>query len=191
MNTIKNKRSKLLVIILILAALTVFSGCQPITPGKQEAQPQSTPKPTVAAPQPKEQAPEDLKGFTEYKIREQLGKKTNDGRDRIKNVGVEGSEVIIELNGNNAFSADMTVRGMLMDSRKLLESLSMREDVNAVSISEYLEVEDIGGGTVPEWVFTLRVDNEGLEKVAEGDFLLNDLPKLAKEYKIHPNFNKE
>jgi hypothetical protein len=77
-----------------------------------------------------------------------------------------------------------------MDSKKILESLSKRQDVNDVSISEYLDVEDIDGGTVEEWVFTLTLDRKGLDKVVSGDYLLNDLTKLAKEYKLHPNFNR-
>lgn len=77
-----------------------------------------------------------------------------------------------------------------MDSKKILESLSKRKDVSSVSISEYLDVEDIGGGMVEEWVFTLALDRSGLDKVASGDYLLNDLTKLATVYKLHPNFTR-
>jgi hypothetical protein len=66
--------------------------------------------------------------------------------------------------------------------------LSKRQEVSGVSISEYLDVEDIGGGMVEEWVFTLALDRKGLDRVASGDYLLNDLVDMAKEYKIHPNF---
>lgn len=191
----KNKKVMLLSVVAIITALAVFAGCQPQSPDKQNAQLQDNTEPAAVAVQPQKQAPEDLKDFTEYTIKEQLGEKSKGGKDRIRSINIAGSgaekEVVIDLNGNDAFSAEMTVRGMLMDSKKILDLLSKRQDVKAVSVSEYLDVEDIGGGTVEEWVFTLVLDKEGLDKVAGGDYLLNDLPKLAKEYKLHPNLKRD
>lgn len=194
LKALKEKKALLFLIVVIIIALITFAGCQTQNPEEQGTTPQNNTAPTVAAPQPQEQAPEDLKGFTDYTIRKQLGEKNNIGKDRIRKTEIEGSSadnlVTIELNGNDAFLADITVRGMLMDSKKVLGPLSKRQDVSSVSISEYLEVDDIGGGTVDEWVFTITLDRKGLDKVAGGDYLLDDLTKLAKVYKLHPNFNK-
>lgn len=188
------KKAPLLLAVIVIAAVTAFAGCQPQSPVRQEVQPQTSPEPTVAAPQPQEQVPEDLKGAAEYTIRKQLGEKSKTGNDRIRSLSIEGSgsesEVIIELNGNDAFSGNMTIRGMLMDCKKILEPLSKRQDLKSVSVSEYLDVEEIGGGTVAEWVFTLTLDRKGLDRIASGDYLLNDMTDFAKEYKIHPNFMK-
>jgi hypothetical protein len=190
----KEKKEVLFFTVVIIAAFIIFTGCQPKSSDKQNTQPKNNASPAVAVPQQQEQVPEDLKGFTEYIIKKQLGDKSNGGKDRMKSVSIEGSgsdnAVTIELNGNDAFTGDMTVRGMLMDSKKILEPLSKRQDVGSVSVSEYLDVDDIGGGKVPEWVFTLTMDRSGLDKVAEGDYLLNDLTKLATVYKIHPNWMK-
>lgn len=188
----KDKKVLLLLIVAIIAAMFAFIGCQPQSSDKQEKQPQNNTTPAVAVPKPQEQAPEDLKGFTEYTIKEQLGEKSKVGKDRIKMIDIKGSGkdsvVTIDLNGNDVFTADMTVRGMLMDSKKIFDSLAKRPDVSSVSISEYLDVDDIGGGKVEEWVFTLALDRKGLDVVAGGDYLLDDLTKMAAVYKLHPNF---
>ncbi|MHB1391989.1 MAG: hypothetical protein ACYCYE_02745 [Clostridia bacterium] len=192
MKILKKKKALLLLNAVIIIALTSFVGCQPQSPDKQNTQPQNNAAPAAVTTQPPEQAPEDLKGFTEYTIKKQLGEKSKGGKDRIIGISIEGSDkdriVNIELNGNDGYTADMTVRGMLMDSRKILDTLSKRKDVSSVSVSEYLDVEDIGGGTVEEWVFTLALDRKGLDNVAGGDYLLNDLTKMAVVYKLHPNF---
>jgi hypothetical protein len=196
LKVLMEKKASFLLIAAIIITLIAFVGCQPQSLDKQDAKPLNNAAPAVATPQsqPQEQAPEDLKGFSEYTVKKQLGEKSNGGKERIRKISIEGTGedniVVIELNGNDAYTADMTIRGMLMDSKKILESLSKRQDVNDVSISEYLDVEDIDGGTVEEWVFTLTLDRKGLDKVVSGDYLLNDLTKLAKEYKLHPNFNR-
>jgi hypothetical protein len=193
LKVLKEKSALLLLIIVIVLAQTAFVGCQPQAADKQSEQPQKDASEAVITPQPQEQIPEDLEGFTEYTIKKQVGEKNNIGKDKIKKITVEGSEkeriVIIELNANDSFSADLTIRGMLMDSKKILEPLSKRQDVSGVSVAEYLDVEDIDGSKTEEWVYTLILDRKGLDKVIEGDYLLDELPKLAKEYKVHPNFN--
>ncbi len=192
LKVLKKKEVLLLLVVVIMSSVTAFVGCQSQGSDKQDTQPKNDAAPAVVTPQPLEQAPEELKGFTEYTIKKQLGEKSSGGKDRIKKINIEGngkdSIVNIELNGNDIYTADMTVRGMLMDSKKILGTLSKRQDVGSVSVSEYLDVEDIGGGTVEEWVFNLTLDRKGLDKVAGGDYLLNDLTKLAVVYKLHPNF---
>lgn len=191
MKILKDNKTLLLLIVVIIVSMIAFSGCQPKVTESQNTPLQSNASPSLETPKQQEQVPEDLKGFTEYTIKKQLGEKSNGGKARVKSISVEDSGkesvVTIELNGNDAYIADMTVRGMLMDSKNILEPLSKRQDVAGVSISEYLDVEDIGGGTVEEWVFTLVMDRKGLDRIATGDYMLSDLTEMAVEYKIHPN----
>lgn len=186
----KNRATWIFAAVIIVAAIAVFTstrlyGSKGETARLQEGAPKQ-------AETPKQEAvPEDLKGFTEYMVKKELGSQTSNYKDRIRSIDIKESQgksdVTVELNGNDGFTKEMTVRGMLMDCKRLFKQLSQREDINKVTVTEYLEVEDIDGSLMDEWAYTLTMDKSNMDRFIEENLPLNDITGLAEEYKLHPN----
>jgi len=157
---------------------TENSGLQQAVHGKEE-------------PQQQETVPEEIKAFAEYAVNKELGTQTGNYKERIRSIDVittDGrSDITIELNGNDGYTKEMTVRGFLMDTKKLLQQFSTREDIAKVTITEYLEVEDLDGSLMDEWASTMVITKDNMDKFINENLNLTELPGLTLEYKLHPN----
>ncbi|MGE5629594.1 MAG: hypothetical protein ACM3TR_00695 [Caulobacteraceae bacterium] len=184
--------------IVILAVFTVFSVSRAMGAEQQQKEAQGNAQQEIKKQQEvktqKEEAPADLKEYSAYIVKRELGDKNSKYKDRLRNVEISKSRnennVVIELNGNDGFTKEMTIRGMLMDCKKIYKGLAERKDISKVTVSEYLEVADMDGSPMDEWVFTLSIDKNELDKAVSENTPVDELPKAAYEYKLHPNLEK-
>lgn len=189
MKQIKRRRVLLWALAVIIALVSLAASRLYGSGSKTEEVP-DIPKKEAGAPQ-QEPVPSDLKGFTEYIVKKELGAQTSNYKDRIRIIEIKQvdnkGDVTIELNGNDGFTKEITVRGMMMDSKKLFKQLSQRDDINKVTVTEYLEVDDMDGSIIDEWAFTMVMEKSKIDKIAKENLPLDDLLTLAEEYKLHPN----
>lgn len=120
-------------------------------------------------------------------IHAELNTKTNNDRARIVSVGEQHTKYVIELNGDDNFTAGAIKGQMLMDSVKVFEEVAKHEEIEGnVVVDWYMTVVDTYGNEKESKVLTVELMQETLDKVNWANFDWHNFEEIAVKYEEHP-----
>lgn len=155
-----------------------------ITDGKDNTNTsQAAPNTTnIETPEPVSDTDKQLTDF----IHAELKKKTNGDRERIVSIGEQYNKFVIELNGDDNFSAGAIKGNMLMNSLKVFEEVSGYGLSGNVVINWFMPLTDTYGNESNTNVLTVELSQETLSKINWTNFNWRDFENVADKYREHP-----
>lgn len=132
--------------------------------------------------------------YLKYMVKETLGEKTNMGKPIFVSVS-DGDLGIkeIKLNGSENITNNMTKKGMLIDTRDYLKSISKNKKVlklKGISLIFQMELIDKYGNEKEERVLIVTVSIDTLKKINWDNFIFDDIENVADTYFVHPALEK-
>lgn len=157
---------------------------------------------TVPAPAPyqyEQETPKTPEKVIEEKFIQILGDKTNMGDKRVIQIEVFTYDIVnnyqnvdIEYMADENLTTGLTRFGMWMDAQEVLEDLPLvlSSQVMKITLNPHLELVDRYGNELIGRVMTIRVTRETWEKINWGNFITDNIPKIAETYWEHPTLSR-
>ncbi|WP_026572513.1 hypothetical protein [Bacillus sp. UNC438CL73TsuS30] len=157
---------------------------------------------TAAVPVVKEEPQKKLSLQEKIKqdINKKLGSKTNNKTKRIAKLEANdhmGTEkqgdkiVLITLAGDENLTAKLTIKGMLMDSNKVFQSIFKNNEVEEVTIFWQYPMTDAYGKSKDENVIKISLTKETFKKIEWENFYYNNYKTIADQFWMHPALSNE
>ncbi len=125
-------------------------------------------------------------------INKELGKETNNDKDRIVSVGYNADRFAIVLNADSNLTTNLTRTSMLMDASEIFAELQKYDDINGdVTLAFMLNLVDQYGNTEAGRVMNIRLTQETLDKINFESFNNNNYSNIADAYFEHPAISKK
>lgn len=121
-----------------------------------------------------------------------LGDKNNNKDVRVEDVNhyeYEGiSHIYLELNANENMTINLTKKGMLQDTLKVMSSLKDAGHEGSFSVLWQLPLTDKYGNESLGNVMTIDISAEDFNAINYDNYDYNNLPSLTEQYWEHPSF---
>ena len=125
-------------------------------------------------------------------INKELGKETNNDKDRIVSVGYNADRFAIVLNADNNLTTNLTRTSMLMDASEILEELQGYDDIHGdVTLAFMLDLVDQYGNTEAGRVMNIRLTQATLDKINFENFNYDNYSNIADAYFEHQAISKK
>lgn len=128
-------------------------------------------------------------------IYDKLGKKTNTGEKRIVELQVNDNAgtmdandkvVVAKLYADENLSTNFTRKGILMDSKKILESLFKQKNISDVTLLWQFALVDKYGKESVDTILKISLDRQTADKINWVNFDYNNFSSVATQYFEHP-----
>ncbi|WP_088105226.1 hypothetical protein [Halalkalibacter urbisdiaboli] len=191
----------LLVIVIAIIDPSTEENAEPASADVEAEEPEEVEE-EVTEPQEEEPTPEpepvELEGeaLLEQIVIDELGEKTNNDSPTYESIALNDyaedpnkKVILLTLNGNDNFTANMMKKGMWIDSIGLLEQLNDNFDIQEVAFRWQLPLTDEFGNTENGEVLRINLYGDTIDKINFDGFLHDNLPSVADEYWEHPAFS--
>ena len=132
----------------------------------------------------------DAKEYAAYLVKETVGEKTNQDKERLRAV-VGDANLAIALNANSNLSASLQKTATLGDSAEIFEkAFAERADLESLRLAWYIELVDQKGNTSEGEVIQITFTRENASTINWDNVLTSNIPKIADKYWEHALYSR-
>ncbi len=144
----------------------------------------------------KKEPPKTLKQRLTDSINKSVGKSTNFGTDRIKEIEINdhaGTEkeddviVLARLRADNNFSSNSIRTGILYDTNEVLQTIFENEEVSEVVVFWNFPLTDEYGNESDGVVAKIGMTKEIADKINWKNFNIDNYESVAEQFNLHPD----
>ena len=124
--------------------------------------------------------------ITEF-INDELGKKTNNKKERVVSVGYVADTFEVVLNADDNLTVNLMKTAMLSDAAEVFEEIQKHEDIKGDVIVGFMsELVDSYSNKSDDKILSIRLTQEELDKINFENFLFTNFNTIADVYFEHP-----